>query len=126
MKKSLIFGGLLGAGALIALAAEEVDLTKLPPAATKQVDFAADIKPLFEASCVGCHGEQKQKSKYRLDTREAAIKGGSSEEAAIVEGNSAKSPLLHYIAGLIEDLEMPPTDNRDKYPALTPEQIGLV
>ena len=125
MKKIAILSAVLTAGVVLALA-EDVDVSKLPAPSKQQVDFVKEIKPLFEASCVGCHGATKQKSKYRMDTREAAIKGGSSEEAAIVVNDSSKSVLVHYIAGLVEDMEMPPIDNRDKYPAITPEQIGLI
>jgi mono/diheme cytochrome c family protein len=123
--KSLKIGVAVLAGVTLAFAAD-VDVSKLPPAAKKDVDFAKEIKPLLEKSCVKCHGAEKQKSKYRMDTREALIKGGSSEEAAVVVGESAKSPLVHYVAGLIQDMEMPPLDDREKYPALTPEQIGLL
>jgi len=28
---------------------------QLPPAASRTVDFARDIEPIFEASCVQCH-----------------------------------------------------------------------
>jgi hypothetical protein len=124
MKTTLIAVGMVGALVLLARA-ELGDAGKLPPAANKQVDFAKDIKPLLDKSCVGCHGPEKPKSKYRVDSREAIIQGGSSDEAAIVIGNSAKSPLAHYIAELVEDMEMPPTDKRDKYPPLSKEQVGL-
>src|SRR5688500_12645973 len=40
--------------------AEEI-AGKLPPPATRQVDFARDIKPLFEASCIQCHAKGKTK-----------------------------------------------------------------
>ena len=54
------------------------------------------------------------------------IKGGDSEEAAIIPGKSDKSPLIHYVADLVVDMEMPPTDTREKYPPWTKEQIALV
>ena len=106
---------------------KEPDISKLPPAAKKaDLTYDKDIKPLLEKSCLKCHGAEKPKSKYRVDSREAMIKGGESEEAAIIPGKSEKSPLIHYVGDLVEDMEMPPTDKRDKYPALTKEQIGLV
>jgi hypothetical protein len=61
-----------------------------------------------------------------MESKEAVMKGGTSDEAAVVAGQSAKSPLVHYAAGLVEEMEMPPTDKRDKYPVWTNEQIGLV
>ena len=113
---------------LAAANAADPDLSKLPPAAKKDgVTYEKDIKPMFEKSCVNCHGPEKPKSKYRLDSREAAIKGGSSGDAAVVVGKSEKSPMVIQVADLAEeDLRMPPVDKREKYPALTKEQIGLI
>jgi hypothetical protein len=34
--------------------------------------------------------------------------------------------LIHHVAGLIEDVEMPPLERRNEYEPLTPEQIGLL
>ena len=95
-----------------------IDVSKLPaPAAA--FDFAADIKPLFEQSCVKCHGEEKQKGGLRVDSREALLTGGDSG-AAIVEGKSGESRLIHHTARLDEDTAMPPK----KEEALTAEQVG--
>ena len=102
------------------------DASKLPPAAAKTgVTYDKDIKPLFEKSCVKCHGGEKPKGKYSMETLDSILKG-SPEGKTVVPGNSAKSPLVHQVADLVADMEMPPTDKRDKYPALTKEQIGLV
>ena len=110
------------------LSAEDVDTSKLPPVNTKQeVDFVRDIKLLFEKSCFGCHGAKpRAKSKYFMNTRQTAIEGGSSKEAAIVVGKSDQSPLVHFLADLVEEMEMPPLDNRDKYPRITKVQIVLI
>lgn len=116
----------MGLGLQLATAADP-DISKLPPAAKKEgLTFDKDIKPLLENSCLKCHGPEKPKSKYRVDSREAFIKGGDSEEASVVPGKSEKSPVVHYVADLVVDLEMPPTDKRDKYPKMTAEQIGLL
>ena len=105
----------------------EWDASKLPPASDKKgLTFEKDIKPLLEKSCVKCHSGEKPKSKYRMDSLASVIKGGESGDAAIVPGNSAKSPMAAYASDLVEDMEMPPTEKRDKYPALTKEQIGLL
>ena len=50
----------------------------------------------------------------------------TTNEKAIIAGKSAKSPLVHMITGLVEEMEMPPIDKREKYKALTKKQIGLV
>lgn len=103
-------------------AAEPVDVSNLPPPATATIDFDRDVKPLFEKSCFQCHGPERPKSGFRLDNREAALKGGDNG-VAIIPGKSAESPLVHYVAYLVEDMEMPPPK---KAPRFTPEEIGLV
>lgn len=123
--KNLIVTVSLGCVAVMATAAD-VDVSKLPPAAKKAgVTFDADIKPFFEKSCVKCHSGEKPKAKLRLDTRENTLKG-AGDEKILEAGNSAKSELVHVVADLVADEEMPPLDKRDKYPALTKEQIGLL
>ncbi len=104
------------------LAAADIDLSKLPPPDARKIDFAADIKPIFEASCLRCHGTEKPKGKFSLATREAALKGGN-EGIDIVPGDSAKSPLIHYVARLVPEMEMPPPEKGEP---LTREQIGLL
>jgi hypothetical protein len=60
-----------------------------------------------------------------MDTKENVIKGGHDGPGAVV-GDSVKSPIVGFAADLVEDYEMPPKDKRDKFPALTKEQIGLL
>lgn len=103
--------------------AEKVDTSKLPPASDKKdITFAKDIKPIFEKSCFKCHGEEKQKGELRLDSAEAALKGGENGPN-IIKGKSAESTLVHAVARLDEDAAMPPDGKGDP---LTKEQIGLI
>src|SRR5690348_17001978 len=104
-----------------------VDVSKIPPASNKQgVTYATDIKPIFDNSCIKCHGPQKPKGKLRLDSLEGVLKGGVDGKV-IEPGNSAASMLVHNIAHVgDEDDYMPPPDNKDKIPPLTKEQIGLI
>ena len=106
--------------------AADLDLSKLPPPTHKKVDFVKDIKPLLEKTCLKCHGPERPKSKYRMDTRKRMIKGGGSKKAAIKVGKSAGSPLVHFIADLVKEMEMPPLDKRKKYGSLNKDQIGLL
>ena len=48
---------------------------QLPSPANHPVNFSKEIKPIFEASCIKCHGRGKEKGGFRLDTRETALKG---------------------------------------------------
>jgi mono/diheme cytochrome c family protein len=104
-----------------------VDVSKLPAASSKQgVSYATDIKPIFEKSCIKCHGSEKQKGKLRVDSLEAVLKGGEDGKV-IKSGDSANSMLVQNIAHIgDEDMFMPPPDNKDKIPKLTDEQIGLI
>lgn len=107
--------------------AADVDTSKLPPASTKTgVTYATDIKPIFDASCIKCHGAQKPKAKLRLDSLGGILKGG--EDGKVIEpGKSEKSMLVLNIAHLgDEDDFMPPPKNKLGVKKLTDEQIGLV
>src|SRR3954471_14163575 len=116
------------AGCLVALLLEgglgaaTLDPTKLPPSATQKIDFGRDIKPLLESACFKCHGAEKAKNGLRIDSRERALAGGDNG-ADIIPGESAKSPLAHYVARLVPDMEMPP---KGKGEALTVAQVALV
>ena len=67
-----------GAIALPGSASADADLSKLPPPSSqKGLTFEKDIQPLFEASCIGCHGENKQQGDLRLDSLAAVLKGGA-------------------------------------------------
>ena len=59
-------------------------------------------------------------------SRESLLKGGASGEPAIAPGYSDDSTLIQYVTGKIEDLEMPPLDRREKYPALTVAEIDVL
>ena len=97
---------------------------ELPPPSPRAVDFARDIRPILQERCITCHGSEKQKSGYRLDARDAAIKGGDSGDAAIIVGKSADSPLIQFVAGLEADKLMPPKKS-DKA-RLTADEIGVL
>ena len=118
------------AGALaisLVASAVDVDTSKRPPPSDKTgLTFEKDIKPLFDASCVGCHGPKEAKGKLRLDTLAGTLKG-SVDGKVLEAGKSADSFLVANIAYLgNEDDFMPPPKDVKKYPKLTPEQVGIV
>src|SRR5581483_6233812 len=65
----------------------------LPPPADHRVDFASEVKPIFEASCIRCHGRGRSKGGFQIDTRERLLKGGDSGLEEVV-GNSATSSII--------------------------------
>jgi len=99
-----------------------IDETQLPPPAAAMVDFARDIKPILLNICYKCHAGERPKGHFLLTSREAALKGGT-KGVDIISGQSAKSPLIHFVARMVPDMEMPP---EGKGTSLTPEQIGLL
>jgi hypothetical protein len=116
----LIFTTAMVCGLAAAVDAQE---KPLPPAVPETVDFARDIQPVLQNSCLRCHGPEKPKSHFRLDNRVSALAGGNKNKNDIVPGNSAKSLLIHYTARAVEDMEMPPVGKGD---SLTPHQVGLL
>ena len=126
-----LFTGAAALALALAVQAEgkkaKVDTSKLPPASSKTgVTYARDIKPIFDNSCIKCHGAEKQKGKLRLDRLEDVLKGGEDGKVIVV-GKSVESVLVHNVARLgEEDYWMPPPDNKAKIPPLTAEQIGLI
>ena len=101
---------------------------QLPPASTKTgVTYAADIKPIFEASCVKCHSGDKPKARLKLDTLDNALKG-SKDGKVITAGDSANSLMVKCVAHTTSDHDswMPPAHNKANIGPLTPEQIGLI
>jgi hypothetical protein len=114
----MIFLGLLIAGC-VAMADEPA---KLPPAVTRKVEFEADIRPIFAASCLGCHGPKKQKGGLALHRKASALAGGD-DGSAIIPGKSSDSRLIRYVAGLDVDHPMPPEGTGER---LSTRQIGLL
>jgi cytochrome c553 len=68
--------------------------------------FETKIRPLLIAKCAECHGADKQKGGLRLDSRDAALRGGDSG-AAFEPGKPDDSRLIEAI-GYRTDLKMPP------------------
>lgn len=92
--------------------------------AVNPVEFARDIKPVLERSCVSCHSGARAKGGFHLDTRPALLKGGKRGEPVVVAGQSFQSALLRYVSDQVEDLEMPPLGRREKFPALTRDEVS--
>lgn len=80
------------------------------------VSFANDIKPIFDARCIKCHGVEQTKEGLDMQTYEN-IFAGSRNGSIIEPGNSADSLLVQ----LIVEGEMP---NRGE--PVTPEELQLI
>jgi hypothetical protein len=96
------------------------------PKNEQKVDFARQVKPLLERSCVACHSGEKPRGLLRMDGRDALLKGGATGEAAVVPGHSEKSRLIDYVSGSLPDSEMPPRAQRKRFPALAADDVALL
>ena len=71
--------------------------------------FQNEVWPLLERTCLRCHGAEKHKADLRLDSREAALKGGESGPA-LVPGKPGDSLLLKLVRHAEADRKMPPKE----------------
>ena len=85
------------------------------------VSFSKEIAPILVKKCVTCHGPEKSKGGFRLDTFEFLMKGGESKSPAISPGKADRSKLYELITAEDEDDRMPQKD--DPLPA---GHIGLI
>src|SRR3954465_8637835 len=106
---------LFAAGAAVA---EGKPFSELP--SPRKVDFLREIEPIFAEKCYSCHGAEKQKSGFRLDTAERALAGGDSGKD-IVPGKRVESLVYPYIPGLDPETKTPPKGAR-----LTRNQVAII
>jgi mono/diheme cytochrome c family protein len=65
-------------------------------AAAPAPSFAEDVRPLFQAKCVRCHGGKTRKADLDLRTLPAVLEGGESGPA-VVPGKPDDSPLYEKV-----------------------------
>ncbi len=84
-------------------------------------DFQRDIRPIFEAHCLKCHGPDEQNGGLRYDHREGALAQADSGRPALVPGTPEQSELLKRVTATHKGDRMPPKGER-----LTPRQVALL
>src|SRR5436190_14049444 len=89
--------------------------------ADDKVDFAKSIQPILEKRCIECHGAKKQKGDLRLDSKDAALKGGKDAKAIVPEKPDDSDMVRRISLPAGHDDIMPP-----KGDPLTKDQIDLV
>jgi len=94
--------------------------TQASPAPSATIDFNRDIGPIFQASCIKCHGAEEPQGRLRLDSEQGALQGGVSGKV-IVPGKGAESLLVKRVLGSADGPRMPL--GADALPA---EQIRLI
>jgi len=86
--------------------------------------FARKVWPVLEKKCVRCHGPEKHKGDYRLDTREFALTPGESEENPIVPGKPEESFLVELISLPEDDDEVMPPSGKE--PLTAEEKAAII
>ena len=87
--------------------------------------FVRRVWPLFQEKCLACHGNDEDKIKGGFDMRTlaATLKGGESEQAALVPGKADQSPLYLASTRKHDDWEAMPPKEADK---LYAEQLAWI
>ena len=85
-------------------------------AAAAPLSFEKDVRPIFKAYCLDCHGGDATKANLDLRLKRFALKGGDGGPA-LVAGNPAESLLIERM----QSGEMPPGEK--KVPA---DQIAVI
>ncbi len=77
--------------------------------ANAKIDFAHEVVPLLKKHCIECHGGDKSKGGFSLNTRALALDSGD-----IVPGKPDQSLILEYLVSDDEDEKMPPPKENKK------------
>ena len=72
-----------------------------------KVSFKRDVAPILLKQCQTCHGPEKVKGKYRVDSFAALLKPGSSGDPAVSAGKPDQSTLYTLLVAADEDERMP-------------------
>src|SRR5882724_11353547 len=92
-----------------------------PDATSTPVSFSKDLAPILSKKCVACHGPEKSKGHFRLDSFDWLMKAGESKSAPVVPSQPEQSELVRRLTAKDEDDRMPQKD--DPLPA---EHIALI
>lgn len=105
-------------GVAIPLASAAVAAGSADP--PRKVEFERDIRPLFVARCLACHGPTAQKSGLRLDQKSGTILGGDTGKA-VVPGKSGESEIFLRVTSHDAMKLMPPSGK-----PLSPREVELL
>jgi len=71
----------------------------------EDVSFNDDIQPLFNASCINCHGNQ---GKLSVRNYTNLMKAGSNNSPVVIPKNSGESLIIKKLQGIAFGDRMPP------------------
>ena len=105
----------------VALAAVSVCARADPSVAAAPVDFATEIRPIFEQRCYECHGPHERKGDLRLTNAADAFTAGDLGIPVISPGSARMSPLHDLVTSADPKERMP----KDRQP-LSAHEIELI
>jgi mono/diheme cytochrome c family protein len=83
-------------------------IPSLLAAAEPRIDFEQQIRPIFQRSCIKCHGDEKQKGGLRLDRPKEVFGSLDSGKQAVIASKPDQSELIRRITTADPDDRMPP------------------
>ncbi|YCM44268.1 PSD1 and planctomycete cytochrome C domain-containing protein [Verrucomicrobiaceae bacterium 227] len=86
-------------------------LPALLPAASEEVDFSRDVRPILNANCTSCHGGVKMNGDVSFLYREQVLAKGKSGKPTAVPGDPGASEMMIRILSPDPDEVMPPPDH---------------
>ena len=113
------FSAVAGSLAIVLLAVPSLAAEPAAPAGT--VSYFRDVRPILQVHCQGCHQPAKAMGEYVMTHLPGLVKGGESEQPAIVPGKPDESNLVTQITPADGKAEMP----KDKEP-LAEDQIKRI
>ena len=85
---------------------------------SKKVDYNTEVKPIFNKSCITCHGGVKRQGGFSLLFRTDALAKNKSGKPAIIPGNPDSSELIKRLTLKDPEERMP-----YKHPSLSQKEI---
>ncbi len=109
-RTSRLFCQILFAGVFVSAHGATAEPPPEKPAASAQIHFDRQIRPILSNSCFQCHGPDaaERQAELRLDEREAALAPAESGKRAIVPGAPDKSQLVLRVMSNDPEFMMPP------------------
>lgn len=89
-------------------------LVLLPWIARGEIDFARDVRPIFNAKCVACHGGVKEAGEVSFIYRDKVLGKGESGKPVVVAGDPDASNLMRLITSNDPDEVMPKPEHGPK------------
>lgn len=88
---------------------------------TSPISYSRQVLPILQANCQGCHQPAKRGGEYLMTDFQSLLKGGESQEVAVVPGDPQASYLMQLITPHEGVAEMP----QDRDP-LSQDQVNLI